>query len=34
VELNVNGTSKTSYYEDGSSSSGGDECLISIGVGI
>lgn len=32
VELDVNGACKTSYFEDGTSSSGGDDCLISIGV--
>ncbi|CAH1738264.1 period circadian protein isoform X1 [Aphis gossypii] len=32
VEIDVNGSSKTSYFEDGtSSSSDGDECYISIG---
>jgi len=31
VELDVNSTSKTSYFEDETSSSGGDECLISFG---
>jgi len=35
VEIDVNGSSKTSYFEDGtSSSSDGDECYISIGVCI
>lgn len=35
VEVDVNGSSKTSYFEDGtSSSSDGDECYISIGVYI
>jgi len=35
VETDVNGSSKTSYFEDGtSSSSDEDECYISIGVCI
>lgn len=34
VELEVNGAPKTLFFEDEtSSSSGGDECLISVGVG-
>jgi len=33
VEIDVNGSSKTSYFEDGtSSSSDEDDCYISIGV--